>query len=127
MRLRAIALLIVLLLAGCRESAQPTPQAENVTFDLVAMEPDTPVVGEMTLSFLVLENGAPLENAQVAVRGDMNHAGMVPVEGSATSGADGIALVPFEWTMGGDWIITVTVMTPGGLSVTGTIDMVVVS
>lgn len=123
MKIAILGLLVLLLAAGCRESAQPTAQADNVTFELVAMNPTVPTVGDVQLIFVVRENAVPLANAQVEVRGDMNHAGMVPVNGTATSGTDGIANVPFEWTMGGDWIITVTVTTPGGLSVTGSFDM----
>lgn len=126
MKVATLSLAILLLIAGCRESAQPaspTPANLTVTFELMSMEPQIPKVGTTSLDFLVLESGAPLANAQVAVRGDMNHAGMVPVDGLATTGADGIASVPFEWTMGGDWIITVTVTTPDGLSVTGSFDM----
>ena len=42
----------------------------------------------------------------------MNHAGMRPVLGDATTDADGKATIPFQWMMGGDWIVTVSVTLP---------------
>jgi hypothetical protein len=57
----------------------------------------------------------------------MNHAGMVPVLGSGQTDADGLVRVPFEWTMGGDWIVTITAALSDGTSASQTFDFSVAS
>jgi hypothetical protein len=117
--LRLLMLLtLVLVAAGCRNSAQEninTTSSGDYTISL-EVEPDPPAVGMATLVVEVTDaNGQPVANAErVAVRGDMNHAGMVPVFGVAEEAANGIYRVPFEWTMGGEWILSVTVEMPDG-------------
>jgi hypothetical protein len=44
----------------------------------------------------------------------MTHAGMAPVFGTAQGGADGRYTVPFQWTMDGDWLLTIAVVLPDG-------------
>ena len=56
--------------------------------------------------------GQPITDASLDVEGNMNHAGMVPVEAEgvvddADGAIDGRYQVPFTFTMLGDWIITV--------------------
>lgn len=43
----------------------------------------------------------------------MSHAGMVPVLAEARETDPGIYHAEFEWTMAGDWIVTVAVDRPG--------------
>lgn len=120
----------LLLLAGCRESASPTPTSavpQTVTVELVTMEPATPLVGEAVLSFRVLDAGQAVVGAEVSVRGDMTHAGMAPVEVVGETDTDGIARIPFEWTMGGDWSLTVMATLPEGTTVEVVFDEVVAS
>ena len=122
-----IALLIVLILvagcfAGC-QTATPTPDAATQTASItVATNPDPPMMGDSTMTITVTQDGAPLANAPVSVRGDMNHAGMKPVLADGTTSADGTVEVPFGWTMGGDWIVTVTVTLPDGSEVSQDFD-----
>jgi len=52
-------------------------------------------------------NGNPIDNAYLTIKGDMNHPGMMPVVATADGGTDGVYTTPFEWTMGGNWIVTV--------------------
>jgi copper(I)-binding protein len=64
-------------------------------------------------------SGAPITDATVAVEGNMNHAGMIPVLADPTAddadgNADGRYHLPFTFTMLGDWIITVTVTQADG-------------
>ncbi len=84
--------------------------AENVLINL-ALNDDMAMVGDATLLVTVTdEDGTPINDATVSVRGDMTHAGMVPViPDSVTTAEDGVYSIPFEFTMGGDWIITVDV------------------
>lgn len=78
------------------------------------------VIGPLTWQITLFDSGGnPIEGASVAIRGDMNHAGMVPVESRADFQGDGIYTADFEWTMAGDWIVTVTATLPDGRVKTG--------
>ncbi|MEM6528334.1 MAG: FixH family protein, partial [Chloroflexota bacterium] len=70
-------------------------------------------------------NGDPINDAQVNLRGDMNHAGMQPVLRDSSVGREGDYTVPFEWTMGGDWFVVVTAELPDGLTVEEEFDFTV--
>jgi hypothetical protein len=117
--LRAALLIMgALLLAGCRQSAQPMPTPDP-DIQLEWLPADKPFrVGLDALIFSLKNAQAePIRGALIEVRGDMNHAGMVPVDGRAEGGTDdGRYVVPFEWTMGGDWILTVRATLPDGRS-----------
>lgn len=120
--------LLVLILVGCRESAQPTAApAVDVEIDLT-VDPAPPTVGETLLVVTVTrEDGSPINDAIIAVVGDMNHAGMQPVNGATDTADEGVYRVPFEWTMGGDWIVTVTATLRNGTTITETFDLSVES
>jgi hypothetical protein len=105
-------LLIGMLIAGCRQNNIVTNTSVQIT---MAVEPATAVVGEATIVVtLTDEAGQTINGAQVTVRGDMNQAGMEPVIRDTSESADGVYRLPFEWTMGGDWIVTVTAELPDG-------------
>lgn len=75
-------------------------------------------------------SGAPITDATVTVEGNMNHAGMAPVMTDAVTDeadgtADGFYQVPFQFTMLGDWIISVTVARADGSTVTRDINATV--
>jgi len=53
-------------------------------------------------------SGEPLTGAQLEVEGNMNHAGMVPVFGTAKETEPGLYEAPIEFTMGGDWFFIVS-------------------
>lgn len=114
--LRALLILCALSLSSCRQSAQPTPTPDP-DIQLEWLRDDAPLhVGMDALVFL-LKNGRaePIRGAVIEVRGDMTHAGMVPVNSKAEGGTeDGRYVVPFQWTMGGDWIVTVRATLPDG-------------
>lgn len=101
------------LLAACGGRASQQPDRSTITIDLDATSTD---VGPTTLQIRVREaGGAAVEGATLDVRGDMNHAGMVPVLAEGiTENEAGVYSVPFEWTMGGVWIVTVTATLPDG-------------
>ncbi len=117
--MRTMLVLIVLLLAAC-QTATPTPSPAAATqaaqIDLT-ITPQPPTVGDATLAVTVTYDSQPIANAKIDVRGDMNMAGMAPVLGSATTDAQGKAEIPFKWSMGGDWIVTVTVTLADGSEV----------
>ncbi len=74
------------------------------------------VVGPATLEVALRDaQGQPVEGAEVSVRGDMSHAGMKPVLASSKPAGGGLYRTEgFQFTMAGDWIITATVVLPGG-------------
>lgn len=108
---RLLVLLLLFTIAGCRESAQETetPDDYQMTLDV---ESDS--VGETTLLVTLLNaESEPVNDAVIDVKGDMNHAGMVPVLGSSENAPEhGVYRVPFNWTMGGEWILVVTASLP---------------
>jgi len=119
-RWRIIALIMVVILAGCRQQAAQTTEDLSVNIDL-RLEPEDPVVGEAQLQVTVTDGeGIPIEDAKVSVRGDMSHAGMVPVLGETEGGENGVYIVPFEWTMAGDWTVEVNVELSEGITATET-------
>ncbi len=72
----------------------------------------------MLLITLKDSNGNPINDATLRIRGDMIHAGMTPVlVEDVTGGQNGIYTIPFTWTMGGDWIVTVEGILADGRSV----------
>jgi hypothetical protein len=126
MRRILLSAILMLGLAACRQSAQPTPTTA-VEIDL-AVEPTPIAAGDATLVVtLRAADGTPIEGALVSVRGDMNHAGMSPVLGETSAGENGVYRVPFEFTMTGDWIVTVTAALPGGGESAETFDLTVQS
>lgn len=103
------------LAPGCRQSAQ-NEAATAVVITLADSPPTRHVVGPGSLTIrLTTADGAPIADATVALRGDMAHAGMTPALGTATPAATpGDYDATIEWTMAGDWIVTVTATLPDG-------------
>jgi copper(I)-binding protein len=113
----SLLILAILVFVGCQRAGD-APDAENADVQ-IALQPlpleDTLVV------ILTGADGAPLTDATVALEGNMNHAGMIPVLADAVAddadgAADGRYRLPFTFTMLGDWIITVTVTDADGSS-----------
>lgn len=74
----------------------------------LAVEPAQPAVGSAALLVTLTDaSGRPIENARLEIEGNMTHAGMTPVLAEVSHGSNGRYQAPFEWTMGGDWIVTV--------------------
>lgn len=120
-----VLMFIVALVAGsalpaCGRIQQDRLQEDDGTV-VIQMEtrPSPPGPGPGTLVFSVTDGqGRPLDNATLDVEGNMTHAGMVPVFAQAVGGEGGLYKVPFEWTMGGDWIVTVKATLADGSLVT---------
>lgn len=109
-------LLLALLLAtaACTRRSPRADQAPEVDL-LLEVEPSPPAVGQAVL-YLILtsSDGIPIEGAELSVRVDMTHAGMQPVLRDAVHLGEGRYQVPFEWTMNGNWILTVEGTLPDG-------------
>ena len=103
-----LATAVVLLLgSGCgRESRNAS--SSNAQINLTAI-PFPAAMGQTRLVIQVTDlAGQPISDATLSIKGDMTHAGMVPVLAEVQGGdEDGYYNVPFEWTMAGDWVVTV--------------------
>lgn len=110
-------LVAALILAGCSMVQQTAAPSEPADLAISLLPPEA---GAPYLRVSVTDAaGAPVTDAQVSVEGNMNHAGMVPVisdpvADDADGAADGVYQAPFEFTMWGDWIITVSAATADG-------------
>ncbi len=106
---------LVLFAGGCRQSAA-SEAVTDVIISVVDAQTVRHVVGPELLTIrLATPSGAPITDAAVELRGDMAHAGMVPSLGTATPATTpGDYDATIEWTMAGDWIVTVTATLPDG-------------
>lgn len=114
-----LVMLAAVTMAACRQSAGGVPLDvggdDGVTLTLSPAVEGDPVMGPFRWRITLHdESGAPIDDAVITLRGDMNHAGMVPVESAATAEGDGIYTADFEWTMAGEWYVVVTATLPDG-------------
>lgn len=111
LRLLTCLAIVLLVVAACRQQ-QPVAPAD-IQLELKASDTR---VGETTLMLMVTDaDGKPLSNpGTLSVRGDMNHAGMVPVFAEAEGATDGVFSLPFEWTMAGSWLVEASLTLPSG-------------
>jgi copper(I)-binding protein len=125
----SVLILGILVFVGCQRSAQ-TPEASTNEEIQIALQP---VAQEDTLVVILSDaNGAPITDATVALQGDMNHPGMIPVLADAVSddadgSADGRYTLPFTFTMLGDWIVTVDVTLADGSEISRRIGVLATS
>ena len=119
-----LAILVFAAFTGCaRESQQPPASDAQIS---LSVEPEPPTVGNATLRITVVDAQAnPIDDARLIIKGDMSHAGMEPVLAEVEGGAGGVYEVPFIWTMGGDWIVTVQALVDDGAVISRRFDMTV--
>jgi hypothetical protein len=117
-RLRGLAFFLLLVLtmvamAGCRGRQEPGDPTLTMEVDI---SPTPPAVGPAQILVTLQDTaGAPLGEAVVTVEGNMSHAGMVPVVDTAHATRPGRYMVPdFDFTMAGDWVLTVQADLPDG-------------
>jgi hypothetical protein len=109
-----LALLLSLAFVGCGRISQQEDTAPEVSMAL-SVEPEPLAVGPSHLIITLTDaNGNPVDGAKLQIKGDMSHAGMVPVLAEVEGSSAGRYEAPFEWTMGGDWIVSVTAQLPDG-------------
>lgn len=116
--MKAVLTLVMLLLVSLGLVACVQPSATpptSVTIDIVArVEPEPPAVGESTLIVTLKDaSGAPIDGARLRVQGNMDHAGMTAINREINQSTNGEYHIPFEWSMGGGWIVEVTAQLPG--------------
>ena len=114
----------ILMITAC--GAQNNGAATNKT----QVKLSAPPAGGQLAVAVTDAGGAPITDATVSLEGNMNHAGMAPVmtdgvADDADGAADGVYHLPFEFTMNGDWIITVSAKLADGATETHDIDLTV--
>lgn len=116
--------LTVAVAGGCRRASHQ-PDAGDITIKLERPLFE-PAAGPIVLYLRVLDTaGDALDNATVHARADMIHAGMVPLFLEASAAGNGLYALPIEWTMTGDWIVTVEATVPDGRRATRQFDFTV--
>ena len=114
-RLKILSLFIVMtiLLPACSRR-EVVDEAPEISVEMKVI-PSPPAPGPATLMIQIMdENGVGMGELVIDVRGDMSHAGMTPVIVDAAVGEAGTYVVPFEWTMAGDWIVSIHATLPDG-------------
>lgn len=114
-------------LACQRQSQQPAVLEAPELEAEIRVDPVPARVGPAELRVMLSEDGQPVEGATISVRGDMSHAGMTPVFGEAVEIGGGLYRIPFEWTMGGDWIVNLSIELADGREIERTFELAVAS
>ena len=119
--------LLMIFTGGCARASRQANSAD-VVIRLTAI-PFPPHIGQTRLVVQVADSsGRPIDDAQLAIKGDMTHAGMVPVLAEVDGGGqDGVYEIPFEWTMAGDWVVTVDLRLRDGATARQRFDLAVLS
>lgn len=109
-----LGLVACLIYAGCQR-ADPAPAPPGI--DLAwTVAPDPPVAGPARVSITLTDSrtGEPVREAEVRLEGNMLHAGMKPVFGTAREVEPGRYEATIELTMGGDWFLLIEADLPDG-------------
>ncbi len=107
----ALSIGLTLLLTACSGagSAAPAQTAEPVTITMNVL-PDPPVVGDVLLYFGVVDDqGQPVTGAEVNVMADHTDMSGMTMQGNATDQGKGIYAITTNFSMAGQWIITVQI------------------
>ena len=109
----ALVLCAGLFLAGCQ--ARDAGAGVSVEHEIT---PRPPRVGQAIVTLRVADDaGRPLGGVRVSLEGNMSHAGMRPVFAEARELEPGRYQSGLEFTMGGDWVVTVRLTLPDGRKV----------
>ncbi|CAN5705075.1 hypothetical protein BH23CHL2_BH23CHL2_13080 [soil metagenome] len=112
----AALLLLAGLVGACSRGGDDDGNAADDISVEISVTPEPPQIGPAVVEVtLTGPDGEPINDADVEIEGNMSHAGMEPVIVDAEDGQNGRYLSQgFEFTMGGDWIITVSGTLPDG-------------
>lgn len=117
------AVLVLTALLGSLQSCGGAADDSSALDVRVRFDP-LPFIGKSTCHVALLDpTGKPLRGARIDVEGNMNHAGMVPVLATAIELEDGRYSAPFEFTMGGDWILMLHIVLADGTVVDRVFDV----
>jgi hypothetical protein len=99
-----------LLTSGCTRASQ----AAGATATDKHAAPQPPQVGPNTVTFRLAMGSVPVTGAHVELEGDMAHAGMAPVFGSAKEISPGQYQGQLVLNMPGDWVVLLHITLPDG-------------
>jgi hypothetical protein len=111
-RVLSLCILLMIMLAGCQIGRGGGAEDVSIQLDLPPNRSGEPAAVTATITDA---SGAPIDGADVTLRGDMTHAGMEPVITPLTAAGNGqYRSDAFEMTMAGDWVLTVEATLPDG-------------
>ncbi|MCS7465431.1 FixH family protein [Stieleria sp. ICT_E10.1] len=92
---------------------------------VVELDPEEPSMGECNLTIKLFDaEDNPINNAELTVEGNMNHAGMKPSFATIEeTDQPGVYSGTIDFTMGGDWFLLVTALVGDRTLVEQTIDV----
>jgi hypothetical protein len=127
-QLTAARVRVMMMLAASLAIASCGGRATSATTLSWTLTPPKPAVGPATLTVTLRDSaGAAVTGAQVRLEGHMSHPGMTPVIADAAARTPGIYVVPFTFSMPGDWTLLVSAALPDGGRVEQRIDVANVS
>ncbi len=104
-------IVLALVLTAC---GRPAASGSDLRLDL-QVQPSPAQVGPTTLLVTLRDaDGGAVNDAVVEVEGNMTHPGMAPLTARVEGGENGLYRLPFTWSMGGDWVLTVVARLPDG-------------
>ena len=126
MMARPLLVLSVMVLAACRGGAVDEAPGHDLRLSIA---PTPPIEGTARIvAELRDDSGEPVDGAEIVLRGDMAHAGMIPVEEPLVEESGGrYSTSAFPFNMGGDWILTAQITLPDGRRMERTREVRVVS
>ncbi len=106
LRVTLLALLILASGIACTRQNSLRDEAPEIQAELLVL-PLTPQVGPAQISVRLSDtSGALVRDAVLELKGDMTHPGMTPVLAEAVERPEGLYVASMEWSMAGDWILT---------------------
>lgn len=98
------------LLAACGTASKPASPAGAPVNIKLETNPDPAQVGDVELAFTITdENGSPIEGAQVDVNADHTDMSGMSMGGPATGQGSGRYVIKANFSMSGNWLVTVYV------------------
>jgi hypothetical protein len=119
-----VRIVVTMLLAAGLVIAACSGRATNATNLSWTLAPSSPAVGPATLTVTLRSPaGTAVTGARVRLEGHMSHPGMTPVIADAAERTPGVYVVPFTFSMPGDWTLLVSAALADGGRVEQRIDV----
>lgn len=111
----SILVLASVLLSACGGAATPAASTPSKPVNIaVSTNPNPPVMGDLELVFIITDaDGNPIEGATVDVSADHTDMSGMGMSGVATEQGDGRYAIKANFSMSGNWLLTVYVRKDG--------------